>query len=1658
MGDTTENIRVVISATAEELRKAFTDAKGDVGSFTAALKAIPDRIKIGIQVDDVDARSKLGRLATEAKSLQALIARNTELGLSTRKSVSELREVERAIDSITRAEARAALAARAMGANTDRGSGLSLTRLKDVVSGREILGGGGSNPLASVFQDAGRTAGGGGGGGAGGVFGGGAGAAVGGVAAGTALAGPILGAGALATSAAGVVGVGGLLPLLTLAKPALGGVQELSKALTNLQQVQELYGKNQPALTAAQNRYTAAVTAFGPNSRAAIAAHNQLILAQHQAANSAPQVVAAQMAVNKLMLESDQPARQLALAFSQLDSTFNDAGLKIIPQISRVLTPLISVFTTALLPTLVKMANIDLSGIATGLKPLEDMMKGQAFQGMLLQLAHLFAQGAPIFFEQLKALMLIFLRTAIDAGPALIHLGAVLAGVLDRVAAFLATAQGKQFIDEMVQSFLAWGKALLPLTGALLHLAIALVPTFTDLVIALTPALGLLAGAINQVAEFLHSKLGQALLGVALFPLKLAIDVLVGALHALGDIIGWVAHAWSDAWSWIRSNFGGVIDFILGGFSSLLGVLKDMASAFDWLPVVGGALKDFEHHVGDAQHTMDGFRRTMQPTGDAASMAATQISHAFAKASGSVKANFADMASYAGKSLHDIELAALVNMVQIQNVLGTKSLAAREALSHNFLLAAADIRASMAAGVISTKKGLAEINALMARALRGLGVPVTTSLVGTLQDSGAGLAASALSGGAPSFAPGSPQHGTTYAVGGWIGRPGEKGRDEIGIVVGRGEAVLNDTQQGIVNEALARTGMRGGLHDVFRATAGSLHYMAGGGFAGGGWVRTGATLDPTQGQPSAGSGPHGGFSFAELLEAGANAGMRPDLTQLLGLPRGAYGMPMGTAIDVRAPGSKRSFQIWKNDVGSGQRGDAHFTIDLHQAISDALGGITRSDVEVALAGTDPNAAVTAAGGALAALKTLKAPRWTGPGGQLGQIGRAVLARATAAANQKLSQVAPAGGGPGGPSTLLPGGHVAGRPYGALTPGRVDQGFDFGGAGPVGAVDAGTVLRNTIWPGWPGSGGVVYSTPQGNVYVMEDFAASVRVGQHLTLGDIVGRALGGSSGIETGWANATGTGPLTPYNGAPDGTPMPGGLAFKRFLGYAGGGFAGMLRAAAGKKPAKSGAKGGKKPGRNPRQHARPLTLADRLARWQGAFQNLPDVSNLPSVGDPFDKLTGALDNQESLLTTIEGQTNPDGSQHLYLTPDDLSILGPTMGIHGPAGLSTPTLASGQLIFDDETANRQTAIAVLTAKVKALADFGSLTSTKPGSIGVAVKERQDREDAIKAYLTIQLRRATMLKEHLAKLKSSSLQTRLRAARDSTARALRIQATQDSIAALQGLKRAERARGPAANVVAIQGYDRQIAQEQATLRHERRGTGAAVGAAQVAVIRDGLQNQVKGIDGVLTTFGGSTTRVGTGGVIGQIDSDLKTLLAAGADFQTQISDITTSGIPNLRLDLRNIADNKTSVGAQAGSSTPTGPDLAALNQLLGQQLQASYQALAVSQSQYATLAGFAPLLQGRLVGSFASGIDFVPQTGLALVHRGETITPDPGGPYGNRAAAEVHAAQQPLELTVVLGNNDEPLMKVIRAELNGHALRVVSDHAGQRARLMAGVRRG
>ncbi|HWW66497.1 MAG TPA: lytic murein transglycosylase [Solirubrobacterales bacterium] len=98
------------------------------------------------------------------------------------------------------------------------------------------------------------------------------------------------------------------------------------------------------------------------------------------------------------------------------------------------------------------------------------------------------------------------------------------------------------------------------------------------------------------------------------------------------------------------------------------------------------------------------------------------------------------------------------------------------------------------------------------------------------------------------------------------------------------------------------------------------------------------------------------------------------------------------------------------------------------------------------------------------------------------------------------------------------------PFLNATTGRIDQGVDFTGTGPILAVGDAEIL-STGAPGWPEGGGVLYRLLSGSragqvIYVFEGVQATVRAGQHVSAGEQIANFIPGGS-IEMGFADASG---------------------------------------------------------------------------------------------------------------------------------------------------------------------------------------------------------------------------------------------------------------------------------------------------------------------------------------------------------------------------------------------------------------------------------------------------------------------------------------------------------------------------------------------------------
>ncbi|HEY1356521.1 MAG TPA: peptidoglycan DD-metalloendopeptidase family protein, partial [Solirubrobacterales bacterium] len=122
------------------------------------------------------------------------------------------------------------------------------------------------------------------------------------------------------------------------------------------------------------------------------------------------------------------------------------------------------------------------------------------------------------------------------------------------------------------------------------------------------------------------------------------------------------------------------------------------------------------------------------------------------------------------------------------------------------------------------------------------------------------------------------------------------------------------------------------------------------------------------------------------------------------------------------------------------------------------------------------------------------------------------------------------------------------PFVSATEGRIDQGVDFTGVGPILAIGDAEIL-STGAPGWPEGGGVLYRLLDGPeagrvIYVFEGARATVEAGQRVFAGQQIATFVPGGS-IEIGFADTAGT-PLS-HASYSEGVETAWGKRMREFL-------------------------------------------------------------------------------------------------------------------------------------------------------------------------------------------------------------------------------------------------------------------------------------------------------------------------------------------------------------------------------------------------------------------------------------------------------------------------------------------------------------------------------
>jgi tape measure domain-containing protein len=217
-----------------------------------------------------------------------------------------------------------------------------------------------------------------------------------------------------------------------------------------------------------------------------------------------------------------------------------------------------------------------------------------------------------------------------------------------------------------------------------------------------------------------------------------------------------------------------------------------------------------------------------------------------------------------------------------------------------------------------------------------------------------------------------------------------------------------------------------------------------------------------------------------------------------------------------------------------------------------------------------------------------------------------------------------------------------------------------------------------------------------------------------------------------------------------------------------------------------------------------------------------------------------------------------------------------------------------------------------------------------------------------------------------------------------------------------------------------------------------------------VRDGAARELDALDGSRERW------QTTDGVAGQWQKRIDAHNQALEEIGDALKTLTEVTIPAGQLEAMQLASER----ADWLGTTTTLPELQAkgpsqqdqaMADLLKQQLDQERQGRISAESQFGVFAGFAPLVSGRMLGSFAKGtLQPIAETGPAILHKGEHVVPAPDGPFG--LDQRIASTSSSPNITVIIEGDVAPLMRRVRAEVDGRAAQVVSRQLGDRQRLL------
>lgn len=962
------------------------------------------------------------------------------------------------------------------------------------------------------------------------------------------------------------------------------------------------------------------------------------------------------------------------------------------------------------------------------------------------------------------------------------------------------------------------------------------------------------------------------------------------------------------------------------------------------------------------------------------------------------------LATQHGSSLSQIRRTTASNMQAIRQRLGADSAAGRTALTSNFEAAAAAVKTAMDESRVSTQTGLAEIKKLTAQALATYGYKSTVDAVkaGAKASPGRGF------GPAPGDVGAISSAGNGFAQGGVLSRlPGAPGPDSIPMAVngrriiaapGEDVAIINQHQRRLLDQ---RLGDMGGLPGLFRKirtphqNAGTRRYATGG-------IVSGRVS--TFGPPGEAAGrTASGLSSSEPGIA---------LNTAPGTDQGWNNPTTDKWVKARQP-FRVSIQGHSAILRMIDKGPAGFTgraIDVTGAGAQAM-GIPQGSFPTDALGTAQMVgpgAVAATGGASATLRRVLAKGVHGPLGHIVQasldtVRGAAMARLAAAQATATPAGAPSIGlGPSGPQGLAVFKGVTMAKWIAdelaWASARGWSGQPTSGYRP--GRDPHTASGNSEHQGLQYPHGAVdfggFTDP--NAYATKMALLALAQSQHYPGPRLIAPIGFHDDGHLSGTGHAKG-GLFTSSTTISDGVTAG--------LGHGG-------------KPRKVGLK-----------LPRPLHITK--ARRHNRF----------TANRIFGRLKVPYDQQD--LDAITGLESAN---------------------------STDARLLGQLQRQQDRSDEATAIGNLTAdgspystQDQVNAQFQALIAQHAGELDGQATMSQGilgRFDGPGGMVALAKRAATQLAAGLA-------ERQLRLAEIKQAEERNQRRIKDS---RQELTREQ--HRPGGWREQVQANDRQQSSLEADLAAERRRKHPD------RKVEDGLTAKLKTLKAETSDLkskkpkGGSKLRkrrlmgeldfyqdlqgylTGDQGLEGKTTTDIQRFQDALGGVLPKISDLQLSRI-DAAGDLQDILDQKAQWTGQpapkiadAGTSSDS-----TLVDLLRQQLADALKDKAVAQAHFQVFSDFQPMLQGRLLGSFARGIAHVPQDGLAVLHRDEMVVPDPQGPFGSQLTPQTGAGAGagPVVVHVHLEGDAAALMRNVRAEVDGRAAKVVNEQLGRRARQLA-----